>query len=166
VTLPTLAERREDIPLLATELVQRISQTAARPFTIETEAIEMLRRCEFPGNVRELRNLLWVAAVNARGGHITANDMAVSLSSGATGSPYTPSAIQKETVRHTAPAAANSESPKPAAAPAPGFSRRVWQANQLAEALRRHNGNRRAVAEELGVSERTVYRKLREYGLS
>jgi two-component system response regulator AtoC len=166
VTLPILAERRDDIPLLATELVQRISQTSARPFTIEAEAIEMLQRFEFPGNVRELRNLLWVAAVNARGGHITAIDMAVSLSSGANGSPYTPSAIQKETVRHTAPAAANSESPKPDAAPAPGFSRRVWEANQLAETLRRHNGNRRAVAEELGVSERTVYRKLREYSLS
>jgi DNA-binding NtrC family response regulator len=117
------------------------------------------------GPFRELRNLLWVAAVNARGGHITANDVAVSLSSGANGSPYPPSPIQKETVKHTAPATANSEKPKSDAAPAPGFFGRVWQANQLAEALRRHNGNRRAVAEELGVSERTVYRKLKEYGL-
>jgi transcriptional regulator with PAS, ATPase and Fis domain len=44
--------------------------------------------------------------------------------------------------------------------------RRQWEAEHLGEVLSRHNGNRRAVADELGVSERTVYRKLKEYGLN
>jgi DNA-binding NtrC family response regulator len=44
--------------------------------------------------------------------------------------------------------------------------RKAWKADHLAELLRRHKGNRRIVAQELGVSERTIYRKLKEFGLA
>jgi len=53
----------------------------------------------------------------------------------------------------------------PGAQPQRPSLRPAWDAESLDTVLRRHRGNRRAAARELGVSERTVYRKLREFGL-
>jgi transcriptional regulator of acetoin/glycerol metabolism len=47
----------------------------------------------------------------------------------------------------------------------PQAARLNWEAGQLASVLHRHLGNRRAAALELGISERTLYRKIRRYGL-
>jgi len=57
--LPRLAERREDIPLLATHFCQLYSQAAGRPEPrLSREAMELLQRYGFPGNVRELENII------------------------------------------------------------------------------------------------------------
>jgi DNA-binding NtrC family response regulator len=72
IRLPSLRERREDIPLLAEGLLQRIGgrigQSAPR---IGDAALNCLRAYDWPGNVRELENLLTQAAVHARNGLIT-----------------------------------------------------------------------------------------------
>ena len=154
VRLPSLAERRSDIPQLASALLQRIAQTSARRYTIDAAALELLARYDFPGNVRELRNVLWLASVNAPDGHITLEQVAAALPAPAEWSNRNPSQETRQAHR-----------PQPGKTRRRSAARHAWDADSFAALLRRHGGNRRAAARELGVSERTVYRKLREYGL-
>jgi DNA-binding NtrC family response regulator len=161
VTLPRLAERREDIPLLAHALLERISRSASQPLSVDDSALQMLQSWDFPGNIRELRNVLWVAVVNARGNRITAGDIAAALPDSLNGSPRIVPALDSKDVPPLP------TSPPPASAPEPRLRPRPkWQRDHLTTVLQRHMGNRRRAAEELGVSERTIYRKLREFGLA
>lgn len=155
VRLPSLSERRSDIPLLAAELLHRIGQSSGHRYSIDEAAIQLLRNHDFPGNIRELRNILWVAAVNAPAGHIGVSQIAAALPC-----PAPPAACSPFRVSFTSMPPANEDS-------GAGLSlRHVWDPDNLAAVLHRHQGNRRAAAQELGVSERTIYRKLRELGLN
>lgn len=153
VNLPSLVDRRADIPLLAAELLRRIGQTSGRWYSIDAAGIDRLMGYDFPGNIRELRNILWVAAVNAPEGRISAAQIAAAL-------PESPSGGEAASTGTNVAA-----EPERAPAHIGRRARHAWEADHLAQALRRHNGNRRAAARELGVSERTVYRKLRQLGL-
>ncbi|MCC7536780.1 MAG: sigma 54-dependent Fis family transcriptional regulator [Deltaproteobacteria bacterium] len=73
VQVPPLRARKEDIPLLAKTLLARIFDDDAP--VLDDEAVELLRRRDFPGNVRELRNDLEVAAAFATSGRIRAGDL-------------------------------------------------------------------------------------------
>jgi transcriptional regulator with PAS, ATPase and Fis domain len=161
VRLPSLRERRSDIPELARELLERIGQSSGQRFSVADDALRLLRGYDYPGNVRELRNILWVAAVNAPEGHISEELIAAALPQGANGS------RQGEWGLHqSALANGGTGSARISVDGGPQRTlRREWEAEHLAQVLSRHNGNRRAVAEELGVSERTVYRKLKDLGL-
>jgi transcriptional regulator with PAS, ATPase and Fis domain len=71
-----------------------------------------------------------------------------------------------EGARVISPPATDECGSEPVTAPLEARSARAaWESGHLADVLRRHQGNRRAVAQELGVSERTVYRMIRRYGL-
>lgn len=160
ITLPTLRERRADIEPLSQVLIGRIGRAAGRRYVLEPSALEVLAGYDYPGNVRELRNILWVASINAGQDRICARHVAAAL----------------PTDRYASGLAC----PTPGPAPCPPGKCRAqamplppeeaplshWEAGRLASVLLRHRGNRRAAAEELGVSERTVYRKIRRYGLS
>lgn len=155
VRLPSLSERRSDIPLLATELLDRIGQSAGQRYSIDEAAVRLLLDHDFPGNVRELRNILWVSAVNAPDGHIGVAQITAAL-------PIPAPATDRNRIR--IPQVTTSP---PVGASAEGLSlRHVWDASNLTAVLHKHRGNRRAAALELGVSERTIYRKLRELGLN
>ena len=79
VRMPSLAERVEDIPVLARELLLRIGATAQRSYRLGSDALALLRSHPFPGNIRELRNVLWVAAVHSDNGRISAEQIALAL---------------------------------------------------------------------------------------
>jgi DNA-binding NtrC family response regulator len=155
VQLPSLSERRDDMPLLASELLERIGRSAGKHFSIDEPALRLLQDHEFPGNIRELRNILWQAAVSAPNGHIGVTQIAAALPLTTTDTDDALSPIPEEF-------AAPSLEPLNG-----GLSlRHVWDADNLAAVLERFQGNRRAAAQELGVSERTIYRKLRALGLN
>jgi transcriptional regulator with PAS, ATPase and Fis domain len=159
LTLPTLAERREDLPALTEELLARISCASGRTFSLDPDALMILEEYDFPGNIRELRNILWAAAANAEQGHVGVMQIAAAL---------------PRRVPILVP-----EGGEPPAKPCmPGECRAMaelrgltapprarWEAAHLETVLRRHHGNRRIAAAELGISERTLYRKIRLYGL-
>lgn len=153
VWLPTLKERRSDIPMLATEILERISQSSGRRIGIEPAALRLLKAYDFPGNIRELRNILWVCSMNAPNGLISEQLVAMA----------TPQVKGKsaDSMSEDQPGLASDTLNGPHSHP----PRRYWNADDLAAILRRNRGNRRATARDLGVSERTVYRKLREFGL-
>src|SRR5437868_7122105 len=80
IQLPSLRERREDIPLLVAHFLKGKSNRAAnRPFQVTTQAIDFLCAHEWPGNVRELENAIERAATLCEGDLIQAGDLPPSL---------------------------------------------------------------------------------------
>jgi len=153
VRLPSLAERRSDLPLLVAEILERIGDSSGHRYNIEPAALRRLADYDFPGNIRELRNVLWLASVNAPNGRITLRQIGMAIP-GSNGQPQEAPPRPRELAPKTTSRGRRIQGPH-----------RTWSRDQLVSVLRRHSGNRRAAADELGVSERTVYRKLRELGL-
>ena len=148
IQLPALRERADDIPLLAASLLARVAPQ--RRLSLSPEAQALLQRCPFPGNVRELRNVLERAALLTDGGRIEAVHVAHALGTAARspgGGVPAPSLL-------------------PATPPAPvpevpgALLRSVERATLLAQ-LQAHRGSRAELARKLGISERSLYRKLR-----
>lgn len=149
VTLPALRERRGDIPPLARALLSRMN--GERNFYLREDAVARLLEHDYPGNVRELRNILQKALIMSNNGLITADHIRFDANGhwGSDASPK-PSNIPQN-VSKTFPQAATSIS--------------ELESAHIARLLEQHQGHRRKVAEVLGVSERTLYRKLIRYGL-
>jgi DNA-binding NtrC family response regulator len=136
--LPPLRERREDIPALADALLVRMRDPAAYRCHIDEEARERLIRHDYPGNIRELRSTLQRAIALSGDGHIRREH------------------IQFED-RPAAPVSVTAGNAR---------SLRQLESAQISFLLEKHQGHRRRVAEALGISERTLYRKLEKYQLT
>lgn len=134
IVMPPLRERTEDISLLAETLLQRIQPK--RKLRISREALNCLQHYEFPGNVRELRNLLERACLLCDGDVLTPAHFAESC--------------QLQT-SHIDTASLPSTELQPLA---------EVEADYLRWALSQHQGDRHSLAERLGISERTLYRKI------
>jgi Nif-specific regulatory protein len=76
ILLPPLRERPNDIPLLAAEFLKRFNKENERKLVFEAGAIDVLKACRFPGNVRELENCVQRTATLAEGPSVVANDFA------------------------------------------------------------------------------------------
>jgi DNA-binding NtrC family response regulator len=141
--VPPLAERREDIAALAEHFLGRLAaQTGAPPKKLSRAAAAALLRHDFPGNVRELENLLSTAAVFAPGDEIRPEDLPLG--------------------RERLDAASLDVSS--------GGSRRDFlraaDRRLVERALDECGHNLSAVARRLGISRPTLYRRMGEYGLS
>jgi transcriptional regulator with PAS, ATPase and Fis domain len=141
VALPALRERREDIPALAEALLVRLSGQGQTHCHLDKSAIQKLKHYAFPGNVRELRNLLQRALLRCRDGLIGADDLAFQQDT-------PPPVVPTPRAKRTDPTLKSAEK------------------DYIRDLLARHNGHRRTVADLLGVSERTLYRKLTRHGLT
>lgn len=130
IHLPPLRQRGDDIILLAESLLARVA--AGRALGLSAEALAWLSRYHFPGNVRELRNMLERACLLCDGDEIRLSHLPVELA-------LVPSS--------------------PAGA-IPGKSDPAPDASSLAELAGAFAGNRKALARHLGLSERTLYRRL------
>ncbi|MCA6215163.1 sigma 54-interacting transcriptional regulator [Ideonella sp. B7] len=151
IALPPLRERQGDIPLLATALLERVAP--GRAMTLDRDAVQALARHPFPGNVRELRNVLERAVLLSDGDHITAATVARALSVGL----LRRSAPQPPLPALSAPAPVGSGADRGR----PPASLRAAEAQALRAALQAHPGSREALAATLGISVRTLYRKLK-----
>ena len=148
IPLPALRERRGDIALLAASLLARLSPR--RSLQLSEAALARLAQHDFPGNIRELRNVLERALLLCDGNRIDLLQVEQALALGAR--------------RVPAPSCASAASPEPpggSAALARNGPLRQAELDALRQALARHRGSRQALAAELGVSVRTLYRKLR-----
>ncbi|MFG1346274.1 nif-specific transcriptional activator NifA [Xanthobacter autotrophicus DSM 431] len=76
VIVPSLRDRRGDIPLLANEFLDRFNRENGRELAFDPDAMEVLMGCGFPGNVRELENCVQRTATLAQGGSIAGDDFA------------------------------------------------------------------------------------------
>jgi Nif-specific regulatory protein len=76
ISLPSLRERREDIPLLAAEFLTHFNQSHGTSLSLGRDALNVLTSCDFPGNVRELESCVRRTAAFAGGSSLVANDFA------------------------------------------------------------------------------------------
>ena len=163
IRVPNLCERIEDIPLLAEHLIECASKAMQRSFHLTPGAVRRLTEYGYPGNVRELRNILNVAATHCSNSAIDAQliEKVISQLTEARDHHHHAKddvavpALQLVAVAKSADASG-----------APGFtSLRAVEAQHINQLLSRYGGNRKQVAAVLGVSERTLYRKLKRYTL-
>jgi transcriptional regulator with GAF, ATPase, and Fis domain len=159
IRLPSLRERGEDIPDLAAFLLERIPGPGGRRLRLTPDAIVALQDYPFPGNVRELRNILQAAATRATGSTIDGTMIEQTL----TGLP-TRAAIRRER-EETAPRVPRDAGPEPEPISAGPASLQALERDHIARLLEAHGRDRHAVADALGVNIRTLYRKLKRYGL-
>jgi len=159
VRLPSLRERLNDIPTLATNLLERVNHNMGRSFKLAPDAIDRLMSYHYPGNIRELRNILSVAATHGEQGSITGEtiDRVIEHLN------RTREQFRKDPGTDAPPREAAGGIAEPAAST---DSLQDIEARHIYDLLRRHAGNRKRVSAALGISERTLYRKLKRYGLT
>lgn len=139
VTLPPLRERGGDLAQLCDAFVREFNPLLGRSILgLDQEAMTLLGRYTWPGNVRELRNTIERMMVLAKGDRLTAADV-------------------PPNIRENRPTAAPLAPPPPIDEPE--------EATRIRQALREAGGNRTAAAKRLGLPLRTLYRRIRTYGL-
>ncbi|MGC9159494.1 MAG: sigma-54 interaction domain-containing protein, partial [Terracidiphilus sp.] len=134
-----LRERREDIPLLVDHLVAKFNSLQEKEIGgVSPEVLARLMEYDYPGNVRELENIIEQAFVLCRGGQIGMEHLPVELRPAQNSSNVAVTAVDM----------------------------RSAQIQLMESALARHHGNRRQAARELGINPSTLYRRLKASGLS
>lgn len=143
VRVPPLRERKEDIPLLANAFLKEISQRDNKTFRpLSPEAMEALLRYDWPGNIRELKGAIDSGVTLATGPQVTLQDLPVTISE----------------ARFSGSA---------------GIDENAGQMNihnnemrLILRALEETRGNRTEAAKKLGISRRTLHRRLKELNLT
>jgi len=162
IHLPPLRERPEDIPLLAVHFLEKISrETGARVKQFSPEALEGLKNYPFPGNVRELENLVERACILSEGETIRLRDLGFPETRGPV---FNQSLAQSITPMNSDPSMPPGESNSLDDTARPKTLRDL-EKEAIQEALRRNNGNRTRTALELGFTRRTLLNKIKEYGI-
>lgn len=140
IKLPPLRQRKEDIlPLCAHFIKKNNQQQKKTVLGLSREAEEILLAHSYPGNVRELANMLEYACIFSAGEQIEAANL--------------PALNRRVADRDTGGDALA------------GLTLRALEKRAILTSYERHGGKRRAMAEELGISERSLWSKLREYGV-
>ncbi len=168
IAMPPLRERTEDIPVLLTHYLKLFSEENKFPLlTIEPGAMRHLQAYPWPGNIRELRNFTENVVVLHRGGKLTEYDLEPrfrgempALPPGNSVPVGGPSAAPA-----SAPCAPLASQPAPAwpVQAGPSLSVQDNEKRLLREALIKARGNRTRAAELMGISRRTLHRKLAEW---
>ncbi len=143
VTIPPLRERSGDISLLVNHFIRKHADlSAVRTESVAPEVLERLSVWPFPGNVRELENLVERAVVLAEGPELKPDD-------------FPPQLFQDAPAR-----IADSEGS--------GLEEQVanLEISLIRDALQKNNGNKSAAARDLGLSERAIRYKMKKYSLS
>ncbi len=144
IELPPVRERADDVPLLINRFIREFSEQNAKPIEgITPDAVAMLSAYDWPGNVRELRNTIEKMVVLCRGDRLTSRDV--------------PQGIRSE-VQTGGRVPSGRASQMPSADSLADAERAM-----IFRALERNDNNRTRAAEELGISRRTLHRKLRQY---
>ena len=155
IRLPGLRERISDIPLLAQNLLEGINRSMRCSYQLMPDAFEQLKKHDYPGNVRELRNILFIAATRSHNRAIDASLISSVFNN-------LPNCISAEVTALVEPS--QSKAPLVPANSDSGeqVTLKDLEAQHISELLNQYNGNRKKAAEALGISERTIYRKLKE----
>ncbi|MEO0155821.1 MAG: sigma-54 dependent transcriptional regulator [candidate division WOR-3 bacterium] len=137
IHIPPLRERKEDIPLLVDNFIKVYSARENKKIKgISDEALKTITRYNFPGNIRELENIIERAIVFARGELITTDDL--------------PEYLITQKVYNLGTGKLNETVEK-------------IEREMIEMALKKHNNNQTRAAEELGISERVLRYKIKKY---
>ncbi len=149
IALPALRERKGDIPLLAAELIKRHAQQAGKNITgISEEAMGILTNFDWPGNIRELENVIERAIILCKNTIITPEDFPESL-------------IKKS---HLGIGIGNNHSHNTSSCKLKSALEEP-EKDLLIKALEAMNWNRNETAKSLGINRTTLYKKMLRFGL-
>jgi DNA-binding NtrC family response regulator len=163
IELPPLRERRDDIGLLASYFLARVGERMDRPgFSFSPEAMEILERHDYPGNVRELENAVEHAVALADGRIIRPADLPTALRTPRMLPDHQERAASEPRASQARSAADTSE---PSSEERDRWSLADVEKEHIRRVLARHRGNATSAAKQLGISRTTLWRKLRQYGL-
>jgi DNA-binding NtrC family response regulator len=154
IDVPPLRDRTEDIPALANSFLARRGQSQGIQLKIlSPQAIEQLQSYRWPGNVRELRNVIERAFIMAADAHVIECQHLPTVKE-----PAHPQSASENQIAATGAEHANLVFPGEP-------TLEVIERTYLDHLLTKYRGNRRRVADALGVSERTAYRMLERHAL-
>lgn len=138
IELPPLSKRREDIPLLVDHFIHQFNLTKGKKITgISDKSMNLMMKYEFPGNVRELENLIEHAFVLCHGHKIRLEHL--------------PKEFVEQLREETTSTVKQPERLKAA------------EATVIIDVLKKHAGNRTKAAKELGIDKSTLWRKIKKY---
>jgi transcriptional regulator with PAS, ATPase and Fis domain len=147
IDVPPLRQRREDIPLLIKHFLEKLNLKRDKTIGGLSPAAErILLDHDYPGNIRELENILEYATIVCKNYQIEPRHFP----------PYLLRAKEK-----VPPVDVDTNE-----APDPGVSMQEMEKEELLEALRKHRWNRQAAAEALGISRTTLWRKIRRFQIA
>lgn len=136
ISLPSLNERKEDIPLLVGYFIQKLSEKFQRNIAITPEVLNLLIRNDWKGNVRELENVLERAIITSENDKITINDFKFLQASENTDNPF--SNVDNLALKEI-------------------------EKLYIKKTLEENNWNKLKVAQILGIDRKTLYKKIKEY---
>ena len=151
ITIPPLRERRTDIAPLVKAMLEKTRSHNGSVNRISDEALEILQQYDYPGNIRELYNILQKAAAVSSSGLITSEQLQLNSFANVYINPLA------DRRKHSRDLKSNT--------PSTNRSLTDVEATHIESLLHQHGGHRARVAEELCISERTLYRKLKQYNL-
>ena len=158
IRLPPLRERRDDVPMLVERFVKEFAALHGRGVhSVGTAAMAKLSNYAWPGNVRQLRNVLETAVLVTPGDAIDVAHLPTEIAAVETPVAAVAARLTAEGVAERGPA--GSGSLEDLVIPLVEAERIL-----IRNALRASHGNREQAARSLGISERTLYRKIKEYG--
>lgn len=141
IRVPPLRQRKEDIPLFCQHFIRRFSKEQNKQiYSISPEAEQLLMEYHFPGNIRQLANILEYAMILCAGRIIQPEELPEEL--------------------HTA-----RQGSAPDMEQMPPMTLQELECVAIRAALKRNHGHRDQSARELGISTRGLFNKIREYGL-
>lgn len=142
IALPSLEERREDIPLLIDHFLRRFNARNERNVAIERKGVEYLQNRPWPGNVRELENTVYRLAIFARSGHIAMFDL---------------QAERQRVMRNELPGGVEATHPD-----------RLLELERqhIVRMLKATRGNKSEAARRLGIERKTLYKKAVRLGIN
>ncbi len=147
ITIPPLRERRDDIPPLAQHFLAKYSAEVRKgPVTLSDEALDILMKCPWRGNIRELENVIERAVIYAEGGVIRSKDLGISEAS-----------ILDALAEHVP-----MDGPLQDIAAA---ATRIAESRRIRQVLKQTGGNKTKAAEILQVSYKTLLTKIKDYHL-
>ncbi|MBI5116568.1 sigma 54-interacting transcriptional regulator [Candidatus Poribacteria bacterium] len=139
LAIPPLRERMDDVPLLVERLIARFNRLRGKDISsVSPEVLAALMNHSFPGNVRELENIIEHAFVLCRNGLIMPEHLPQNMR------PETSKMAQTSSLANI----------------------QEIEAHFIKEALRRHDGNRSVTARELGIHKTTLWRKMKRLGIT
>ena len=145
LSLPPLRERKEDIPLLVEHFLKKYNRENKKNVaSLSKEARDLLMRYDYPGNVRELENIVERAVVLCRGDTLTTQDLPLNLREG-----QAESALERGGGTQSLP-----------------DTLEEIERQLIVKALERSGGVQTKAAEELGISERVLRYKMKKYSLA
>jgi len=158
IVLPPLRERMEDIPLLLNHFLSMSNQRNGKNLMLTAELLDFLLDYPWPGNVREMQNMVERMVILAEGDRLTLDDL-------------TPGVLDWKRKHQGVPVEVVPERPVPTSAPAAsqGAQRKSLQdieKEEVEAALRRHGWVQVRAAKELGLTQRQIGYRIKKYGLS